>query len=105
MDKEDVICIYVYTQHNGLFLSHKKEWNLAICHSMDGSGGSYASDINQTEKASMVWFLLCVESKNKINNKKQKRNKQVVARGCEYMGVEMGSVKGIKGHKLTVIKQ
>ena len=26
--------MYVY---NGILLSHKKEWNLAICHDMDGA--------------------------------------------------------------------
>ena len=31
MDKEDVVHIY-----NGLLLSHKKEWNNAICSNMDG---------------------------------------------------------------------
>ena len=29
MDKEDVLCI-----HNGTLLSHKKEWNKAICSNM-----------------------------------------------------------------------
>ena len=47
MDKEDVVYIYVcihiyihiyiYTYtHNGILLSHKKEWNNAMCSSMDG---------------------------------------------------------------------
>ena len=27
---------YIYT-HNGILLSHKKEWNIAICSNMDGS--------------------------------------------------------------------
>ena len=31
MDKEDVLYIY-----NGILLSHKKEWNNAICSNMDG---------------------------------------------------------------------
>ena len=31
MDKEDVVHIY-----NGTLLSHKKEWNNAICSNMDG---------------------------------------------------------------------
>ena len=31
MDKEDVVHIY-----NGIPLSHKKEWNNAICSNMDG---------------------------------------------------------------------
>ena len=31
MDKEDMVHIY-----NGILLSHKKEWNNAICNNMDG---------------------------------------------------------------------
>ena len=31
LDKEDVVCTY-----NGIFLSHKKEQNNAICSNMDG---------------------------------------------------------------------
>ena len=37
MDTEDMF-IYVY----GLLVVHKKEWNFAICKSMDGSRGYYA---------------------------------------------------------------
>ena len=33
MDEEDVVYI-----HNGILLSHKKEWNNAICSNMDGPG-------------------------------------------------------------------
>ena len=32
MDKEDVLYIY-----NGILLSHKKEWNNAICSNMDAT--------------------------------------------------------------------
>ena len=31
MDKEDVVYLY-----NGILLSHKKEWNNAICNNMGG---------------------------------------------------------------------
>ena len=44
MDKEDV----VYT-HNVILLSHKKEWNLAICDMMDLEG-IMRSEINHKEK-------------------------------------------------------
>ena len=33
MDKKDVVHI-----DNGILHSHKKEWNYAICNSMDGPG-------------------------------------------------------------------
>ena len=37
MDKEDVVYIY-----NVVLLGNQKEWNLAICKSVDGTGGYYA---------------------------------------------------------------
>ena len=37
MDKEDVVYIY-----DGILLGNEKEWNLAICSNMDGTGGYYA---------------------------------------------------------------
>ena len=42
MDKEDVVYIY-----NGILLGNEKienlkEWNLAICSNVDGTGGYYA---------------------------------------------------------------
>ena len=45
MDKEDVVYIY-----NGILLGSEKEWNLAICSNVDGTGGYYASEISQSEK-------------------------------------------------------
>ena len=30
------VCVYTHTYHNGILLSHKKEWNPAICDNMDG---------------------------------------------------------------------
>ena len=38
MDKEDVVSVY-----NGILLSHKKEWNNALCSNMDGPR-DYKSD-------------------------------------------------------------
>ena len=37
MDKEDVICVY-----NGILLTYKKEWNLAIYDNMNTPRGYYA---------------------------------------------------------------
>ena len=37
MNKKEVMPIY-----NGVWLSHKKELNLAICNNMDGPKGYYA---------------------------------------------------------------
>ena len=45
---------------SGIFLSHKKEWNLAICN-MDGPRG-YCAKWNKSE-TNIIWFHLYVESK------------------------------------------
>ena len=39
--------------HNGILLSHKKEWNFAIFSNMDGLGGHYAK-WNESEKDKFV---------------------------------------------------
>ena len=36
MDKEDIVYIY-----NGVLLGNQKEWNLAICNYVDGTGEYY----------------------------------------------------------------
>ena len=50
MSKEDGMCVYTHTHththiyiyiDNGILLSHKKEFSLAICSNMDGFGGHY----------------------------------------------------------------
>ena len=44
IDKEDVVRI-----HNGILLSHKKEWNNAICSNMDGPR-EYRTKWSKSEK-------------------------------------------------------
>ena len=58
--------------YNGILLSHKKEWNFAICSNMDGEHYAYW---NKSEKR-MKWYHLYVKCKkyNKlvyITKKKQ----------------------------------
>ena len=50
MDKEDVE--YIYKE---IILSHKKEWNLAICNGMDGAREYNAKQKNQ-RKTNTIWF-------------------------------------------------
>ena len=50
MDKEDVVYI-----HNGIPLSHKKEWNFAICSNMDGLGGHYAK-CNKSDRERQILY-------------------------------------------------
>ena len=60
MDKEDVVYI-----HNGILLSHKKAWNIAICSNMDGPR-KYHTKWSKSEKdkydITYMWNL-----KNNIN--------------------------------------
>ena len=55
MDNEDVVHIY-----NGILLSHKKEWNCAICRDMDGP----KSEASQKEKNKYIIRLICGIYKN-----------------------------------------
>ena len=54
MDKEDVVYI-----HNGILLSHKKEWNNVICSNMDGPRGFHT----KWSKSNTIWHHLYEESK------------------------------------------
>ena len=48
MDKQDAIYVCVHT-HDGILLSYKKGWNVAICQNMGRLGGYYAK-WSKTEK-------------------------------------------------------
>ena len=57
MDKEDVVCVYVYIcvyTHNRILLSDQKEWNLAICNNMDGTRVYYAKWSKR--KINTIWL-------------------------------------------------
>ena len=55
MGKEDVAYIY-----NGMLLSHEKEWNLAICNTVDATRVYYVKQ-NKLEKD--IWLHSYVEFK------------------------------------------
>ena len=57
MDKEDVVHIY-----NGILLSHKEEWNNAICSNMDGCR-DYHTKWSKSEKEQIPYDITYVESK------------------------------------------
>ena len=83
MDKEDVVHIY-----NGILLSHKKEWNNAICSNMDGPR-DYHTKWSQKEKDKyhMISLICGISNMTQMNlSKKQKqtlrhREQIVVAKG------------------------
>ena len=54
MDKENVVYIY-----NGIFLSHKKEWSLAIHNNMNGPRGYYAKYNVSHWKTNTMISLIC----------------------------------------------
>ena len=49
MDREDVAHIY-----NGILLSHKKEYNNAICSNMEGPGDYHSK--SEKDKYHMIWI-------------------------------------------------
>ena len=55
MDKEDVVHIY-----NGILLSHKKEWNNAICSNIDGPR-DYYTKWSMSDKDN-IWYHSYVDS-------------------------------------------
>ena len=57
MDKEDVVYI-----HNAVLLSHKKEWNIAICNNITGPI-RYHTKLSKTEKDKIIWYHFYMESK------------------------------------------
>ena len=63
VDKKAVVHL-----HNGILLSHKKEWNLTICDSMDGPRVYYAQGYKLVrERQIPPYFTYMWNLKNKIN--------------------------------------
>ena len=62
-DKEDVTHLDIDDIDNGIFLSHKKEWNLAISNNMDETG-EHSASWNKSEKHKYHMILLICEIKN-----------------------------------------
>ena len=67
--------MYLCYIYNGILLSHKKEWNFAICNNMDGLGEHYAKWNKSDRKTNTIWYHLYVESKkyNKLVNITKKK--------------------------------
>ena len=72
MDKDVILKKYMYIHththtltYNGILLSHKKEWNDAICSNMDGSRDYYTkwSILSEDRERNIIWHHLHVESK------------------------------------------
>ena len=51
--------IYMYT-HNGILVSHNKEWNLAICDYMVGASGYYAKWNKSDRERQILYDFTCM---------------------------------------------
>ena len=72
-DKEDVVHIY-----NGLLLSHRKEWDLAICNNIDGPRGYYTMWNKSDSERQILYDFTYIKNKwttTKTGNKKIPRDK------------------------------
>ena len=59
--------IYIYRER-GILLSHKREWNFAICKNMDGLGGYYAKwNKSHRERQILYDITYMWNLKNKTN--------------------------------------
>ena len=87
MNGKDV-CTYVYT-HDGILLSHKKEWNNAICSHRDGPRYYHTKWSNSDRERQIPYNHIHVESKKiiqmnlfiKWNRLTDIENKLMVAKG------------------------
>ena len=88
MDKEDVV-------YNGILLSHKKEWNNAICSNID-EPRDYHTKWSKS-KTNIIWYHLYVEFlKNDTNELIYKReidsdieHRLMVTKGERWQGEEI----------------
>ena len=61
MDKEDVVYIYIYIHtHNGILLSHKKEWNNAICSNRVGTRDYHTKWSTSERERQTPYDLTCM---------------------------------------------
>ena len=63
---------HIGTTHTGIILSHKKEWNLAICDSMGGTWG-YCAKWNKSDRERQIPydFTYMWNLRNKANKTRQ----------------------------------
>ena len=95
--------------HNGIILSHKKEWDLAICNNVDGTKGYYAKWNKPDRKRQISYLTYMWNLKHKWMNKETKsrnkaiENKLMVAKG-RRVEKQPKWVKGNGRHRLPVME-
>ena len=60
MDKEDMVYIYI---HNGILLSHKKEWDNAICSNTDRSR-DHQTKWGKSERERQIPYAAAADAKS-----------------------------------------
>lgn len=70
------VCVYIHTyiyiracMYNGIFLSHKTEWNLGISDKMDGPKRYYTKWIKSDKDKYYMALLICGIYRTKQMNK------------------------------------
>ena len=89
MDKEDVVHIY-----NGILLSHKKEWNNAICSNVDATR-DYHTDWSKTERErpydiTYMWNLKHDTNEPSMKQKQNHRHRE------QMVAKEVGGGRGME---------
>jgi len=95
IDKEDVR--YTYT---GILLSHKKEWNLAICNNKGRCGGLYARWNKSDRNINAIWSHLSV-----VWKKVQAHRYREQIYACQKWGMGLHEIsEGDQRCKFPIIK-
>ena len=95
MDKLDVVYIHTHTHTQWILLSHNKEWNSAICNTMDGPREYYAKWNQADRERQILYVISCMWNlKNKTNDvTKQKQTHRYREQTSGYQWGE-GSGRG-----------
>ena len=93
MDKEDMVYIYI-----GIFLTHKKEWNNAICATWIDLEIIILSEVSQKSMTNIMWHHSNVESKKwyKWTYLQDRNRLPDTAKKCT--AYQKGKKVGINGH-------
>ena len=94
MDKKDVVYI-----HDGILLSHKKEWNNAICINMDGPRDDHTKWSKSDKDKYHMILLICGILKNDTNELIYKQNRN---RPTDITNLWLPKGKGVERNKLGV---
>ena len=81
--------VYIY---NGIILSHKKEWNIAICSNMDGPRDNHTR-WSKSDREKEILYYLYVESKKIIQINLFMKQKQTHKHRKQTYGYQSGKAR------------